>query len=53
VRREDAEKVAKLGQARLEKEASSRTKLKAGELSMDFNKLRQKCQELGVVWVDE
>lgn len=53
IRREDAEKVAKAGQARLEKEAASRAKLKAGELSMDFNKLRDKCKELGVVWVDE
>jgi 4-hydroxy-4-methyl-2-oxoglutarate aldolase len=53
VRRDDAEKVAKLGQARLEKEAGSRAKLKAGELSLDFNKLRAKCIELGVVWVDE
>jgi 4-hydroxy-4-methyl-2-oxoglutarate aldolase len=53
VRRQDAERVAKLGQARLEKEAVSRAKLKAGELSLDFNKLRQKCEELGVVWVDE
>jgi 4-hydroxy-4-methyl-2-oxoglutarate aldolase len=53
VRREDAEKVAKLGQDRLDKEAKSRAKLKAGELSLDFNKLRAKCVELGVVWVDE
>ena len=53
VRRQDAEKVAKLGQDRLDKEASSRAKLKAGELSLDFNKLRAKCVELGVVWVDE
>ena len=53
VRREDAAKVAELGQQRLEKEASSRAKLKAGELSLDFNKLRAKCVELGVVWVDE
>jgi len=53
VRRQAADAVAKLGQARLEKEASSRAKLKAGELSLDFNKLRAKCVELGVVWVDE
>lgn len=53
VRRQDAEKVVKLGQSRLEKEAASRAKLKAGELSMDFNKLRDKCKELGVVWLDE
>ncbi len=53
VRREDAEKVAKLGQDRLDKEAKSRAKLKAGELSLDFNKLRDKCKELGVVWVEE
>ncbi len=53
VRRQDAEKVAKLGEDRLVKEASSRAKLKAGELSLDFNKLRAKCVELGVVWVDE
>ena len=53
VRHQDAEKVAKLGEDRLVKEASSRAKLKAGELSLDFNKLRAKCVELGVVWVDE
>ncbi len=53
VRRQDAEKVAKLGEDRLVKEASSRAKLKAGELSLDFNKLRAKAIELGVVWVDE
>ncbi|MEO8100161.1 MAG: 4-carboxy-4-hydroxy-2-oxoadipate aldolase/oxaloacetate decarboxylase [Acidobacteriota bacterium] len=53
VRRQDAAKVAELGQQRLEKEAASRAKLKAGELSLDFNKLRAKCIELGVVWVDE
>ena len=53
VRRQDAEAVAKSGDARLAKEAESRAKLKAGELSLDFNKLRAKCVELGVVWVDE
>jgi 4-hydroxy-4-methyl-2-oxoglutarate aldolase len=53
IRLQDAGKVAEAGQARLEKEAASRAKLKAGELSLDFNKLRAKCQELGVVWVDE
>lgn len=53
IRGQDAEKVVKLGQSRLEKEAASRAKLKAGELSMDFNKLRDKCKELGVVWLDE
>ncbi|MEO5925480.1 MAG: 4-carboxy-4-hydroxy-2-oxoadipate aldolase/oxaloacetate decarboxylase [Bryobacteraceae bacterium] len=53
VRRQDADAVAKLGEDRLVKEASSRAKLKAGELSLDFNKLRAKCVELGVVWVDE
>lgn len=53
VRREFAAEVAALGQKRLEKEAQSRAKLKAGELGLDFYGLRAKLKELGVKYVDE
>jgi len=47
-----AAEVAKASQDRVAKEEKSRAKLKAGELSLDFNNLRAKLVELGVVWVD-
>lgn len=53
VPRKDAAAVAKASQDRVAKEEKSRAKLKAGELSLDFNNLRAKLVELGVVWVDE
>ncbi|MBP6819966.1 MAG: 4-carboxy-4-hydroxy-2-oxoadipate aldolase/oxaloacetate decarboxylase [Acidobacteria bacterium] len=53
VKRELAAEVAALGQKRLEKEAQSRAKLKAGELGVDFYGLRAKLKELGVEYVDE
>lgn len=53
VKRELAAEVATLGQKRLEKEAQSRAKLKAGELGVDFYGLRAKLKELGVEYVDE
>ena len=53
VRREYAAAVAQLGQKRLEKEANSRAKLKAGELGVDFYGLRAKLKELGVEYLDE
>jgi 4-hydroxy-4-methyl-2-oxoglutarate aldolase len=53
VPRADAAIVAKASQDRVGKEEKARAKLKAGELSLDFNNLRAKLVELGVVWVDE
>jgi 4-hydroxy-4-methyl-2-oxoglutarate aldolase len=53
VRREYAAAVAQFGQKRLEKEANSRAKLKAGELGVDFYGLRAKLKELGVEYLDE
>jgi 4-hydroxy-4-methyl-2-oxoglutarate aldolase len=52
VPRLNAAAVAKASQDRVAKEEKSRARLKAGELSLDFNNLRAKLQELGVVWVD-
>lgn len=53
VKRELAAEVAERGQKRLEKEAQSRAKLKAGELGVDFYGLRAKLEELGVEYIDE
>ena len=53
VKRELAAEIAVLGQKRVEKEQQSRTKLKAGELGVDFYGLRAKLKELGVEYVDE
>jgi 4-hydroxy-4-methyl-2-oxoglutarate aldolase len=52
IKRELAAAVAQLGQKRLEKEASSRAKLKAGELGVDFYGLRAKLKELGVEYLE-
>jgi 4-hydroxy-4-methyl-2-oxoglutarate aldolase len=53
VRRETAAEVVELGQQRIENEQKSRTRLKAGELGVDFYGLRAKLKELGVEYVDE
>jgi len=53
VRRDAAAEVARLGEARLEKENKSRERLRAGELGLDFYGLRAKLKELGVEYVDE
>lgn len=53
VRREQAAEVAELGRKRIEKEQSSRQRLKAGELGVDFYGLRAKLKELGVEYVEE
>jgi 4-hydroxy-4-methyl-2-oxoglutarate aldolase len=50
VPREQAERVAKLGEDRRAKEEKSRAKLKAGELGLDMYGLRAKLAELGVVY---
>jgi 4-hydroxy-4-methyl-2-oxoglutarate aldolase len=53
VRRETAAEVARLGEARIEKEEKSRERLKAGELGVDFYGLRAKLKELGVEYMDD
>ncbi len=53
VPRKRAEEVIASSQARLEKEARSREKLRAGELGLDLYGLRAKLAELGVVYVDQ
>ncbi len=52
LKREHAAEVARLGQLRIEKEAQSRAKLKAGELGLDMYRLRAKLRELGVEYID-
>jgi 4-hydroxy-4-methyl-2-oxoglutarate aldolase len=53
VPREKAAEVIKAGQARLEKEAKNREKLRAGELGLDMYGLRAKLKELGVVFLEQ
>ena len=53
VPRENAAEVAKASQARVEKEARNRDKLREGEKGLDLYGLRAKLKELGVEWVDE
>jgi 4-hydroxy-4-methyl-2-oxoglutarate aldolase len=53
VPREQAAAVAKAGQERVAKEEKSRVRLRAGELSMNFNGIREKLAAAGVVYVDE
>lgn len=50
--REEAEEVARLGAARVEKEGKSRERLRAGELGVDFYGLRAKLSQLGVEYID-
>jgi len=52
VEREDASWALEKSQDRLEKEASTRSKLEAGELGVDLYGLRQKLADLGVEFVD-
>lgn len=51
--RKRAHEVVAASQARLEKEARSREKLRAGELGLDLYGLRAKLAELGVVYVEQ
>ena len=53
VPRDQAEEVARLGASRIAKEEQSRTRLKGGELGLDFYGLRAKLKELGVEYIDE
>jgi len=53
VPRENAAAVVKAGLERVAKEEKTRARLKAGELGMNFNGIREKLQAAGVVYVDE
>ena len=53
VRRQDAAEVARLSAARAAREATSRERLRNGELGLDFYGLRSRLEELGVRYVDE
>jgi 4-hydroxy-4-methyl-2-oxoglutarate aldolase len=53
VPREQAAAVAKAGLDRVAKEEKSRARLRAGELGMNFNGIREKLAAAGVVYVDE
>src|SRR6266849_507045 len=52
VPRLNAAEVALASQDRVAKEEKARAKMKAGELTLDFNNLRAKLVEMGVEWVD-
>jgi 4-hydroxy-4-methyl-2-oxoglutarate aldolase len=52
VPRDDAARVARLGQERIAREEQTRERLRAGELGLDFYGLRAKLTELGVEWVE-
>src|SRR5687768_6522929 len=52
VPRDQAAEIAKLGDARLVKEETSRQKLRNGELGLDFYGLRTRLKELGARWID-
>lgn len=53
VERERAAEVAAAAEERIANEETSRARLEAGELGLDFYGLRQKLEDLGVHWVDE
>lgn len=52
VARGEAEWALAQSNARLDKEATTRTRLEAGELGLDFYGLREKLTDMGVEWVD-
>jgi 4-hydroxy-4-methyl-2-oxoglutarate aldolase len=52
VKRETAAEIARASAARIEKEEKARTRLRGGELGLDFYGLRAKLTELGVRMVD-
>jgi 4-hydroxy-4-methyl-2-oxoglutarate aldolase len=53
VPRQAAAEVARLGAERIAREETTRARLRAGELGLDFYGLRAKLKELGVQYVDE
>jgi 4-hydroxy-4-methyl-2-oxoglutarate aldolase len=52
VRKEEAKDVLEASNAREAKEAQSRKRLRAGELSIDINKMRERLAEKGLRYVD-
>lgn len=52
VAREEAEWAIEMSNERLAKEATTRAKLEAGELGLDFYGLRDKLADMGVEWED-
>lgn len=52
VRFADVAKVAKASQARLEKEAATREALSSGILGLDYYKMRERLEEMGLRYVD-
>ena len=52
VRRKEAPAVLKASQAREEKEAATRKRLKVGELGLDIYKMREKLKERGLQYID-
>jgi 4-hydroxy-4-methyl-2-oxoglutarate aldolase len=52
VRKDEAKAVMEASVAREAKEAQSRKRLKAGELSIDINKMRERLAEKGLTYVD-
>jgi 4-hydroxy-4-methyl-2-oxoglutarate aldolase len=53
VQREAAAEVVRLAGERVRKEETTRERLRAGELGLDFYGLREKLKELGVEYIDE
>ena len=52
VPRQDAEEVVRACEARLAREATKRERLRAGELGLNMDGLREKLKNLGVEWVE-
>ena len=52
VRRKEAPAILKVSQAREEKEAATRKRLKAGELGLDIYKMREKLKERGLQYIE-
>ena len=52
VRRKEAADILKAGKSREEKEAGTRVRLKAGELSLDIYKMRERLAEKGLKYID-
>jgi len=53
VQREAAGEVVRQAAERVKKEETTRERLRAGELGLDFYGLRAKLKELGVEYIDE
>lgn len=53
MRRGEAAEVLDAARAREDKEAASRKRYEAGELSLDINNMRPRLREKGLVYVDQ